>query len=726
MLKDNPMINFEDQINALEPYLKRILVAHGPDARLAIIDGHPLVREYLKDPFHHYPFLQGQDPKFDLPIRSIIAIGQGPIVFNSKGIHPDQEDINQLLNTLLEIEKFYGVIGGILGYHLTILKLISGKHIEPLEADINYRKPLGIDISKESPEVRKMIRQGLEQFSHLAEIYPLGGAGDRLNLQNEHTGEHLPAARLLFCGRTLLEGLVRDLQAREYLYYKLFGKQLTTPMAMMTSNDKNNHQHITEICSDNEWFGRPRGSFVFMIQAMAPLITREGHWSLSAPFSLTMKPGGHGVIWKLALEQGVFHELEAQGRTKAIVRQINNPMAGIDYGLLAFSGIGFERNFLFGFASCPRLLNTAEGMNVLIEKKLKKKYEYCIANIEYTEFSKKGVHDIPESANSPYSAFPANTNILFVDLKAIKQAVKSCPFPGKTINMKNQVPCILPDGHTRTVEGGRLETTMQNITDCIVNSFNYQIKDEEQEKLSTYITYNQREKTISATKKSYSPGNPLAETPEGCFYDLLKNNRDLLMNYCKMDIPALDSEQEYLNHGPSFIALLHPALGPLYSVIGQKIQGGKLSKGSDIQLEIAELEISNLHLEGSLHINSEAILGKEDNHGLLKYGELTGKCVLKNVTVKNAGIDKSAKNCYWKNWITHKEIFSVVLRGNAEFHAEDVILKGSQHIEVQDGQRMIAFNNNGQVQYRVENISKPTWHWSYSFDKDDKIILKKK
>lgn len=38
------------------------------------------------------------------------------------------------------------------------------------------------------------------------------GAGDRLGLIDEETGESVPTAVLPYCGRTLLEGLLRDLQ----------------------------------------------------------------------------------------------------------------------------------------------------------------------------------------------------------------------------------------------------------------------------------------------------------------------------------------------------------------------------------------------------------------------------------------------------------------------------------------------------------------------------------
>lgn len=52
----------------------------------------------------------------------------------------------------------------------------------------------------------------------LGEIYPLGGSADRLGLVDPETGECLPAAMLPYCGRTLLEGLIRDLQVMIFNY----------------------------------------------------------------------------------------------------------------------------------------------------------------------------------------------------------------------------------------------------------------------------------------------------------------------------------------------------------------------------------------------------------------------------------------------------------------------------------------------------------------------------
>lgn len=102
----------------------------------------------------------------------------------------------------------------------------------------SFFSPAFVDIVKENDAVREAIDWGLEGLPQMAEIYPLGGAADRLHLVEEKTGLELPAAKLPFAGKMLLEHLIRDLQAREFLYYQVYGKQIITPIAIMTSHEK--------------------------------------------------------------------------------------------------------------------------------------------------------------------------------------------------------------------------------------------------------------------------------------------------------------------------------------------------------------------------------------------------------------------------------------------------------------------------------------------------------
>jgi UTP---glucose-1-phosphate uridylyltransferase len=720
--------SLQQQIQVLESLCQRLQKAKTIQQKVLVADEQPQVRVFLRTSPSLAAYLNTVSPEAAFVIKIILAIGQGEIIFDPLiNIEKSSDCLQELVQTLLKIEKFYTAIGGIAGYHLTVLKFILEKEAPhtPLSESVRYFTPEGIDISKPTPEVHQMIRWGIEQLEKMAEIYPVGGAGDRLQLLDEKTGEPLPAAQLPFCGRTLIEGLIRDLQGREYLHYKLCGKQLITPIAIMTSHEKHNHEHICQICEDHQWFGRPRESFLFFIQLLVPVITKEGKWVMSSPLHLALKPGGHGVIWKEALDQGVFDWLKQQNRTKALIRQINNPIAGTDNGLIAFAGLGSKRNKDFGFASCFRLLNTAEGMDVLIERKIDDGFEYRITNIEYTEFEQRGVKDAPSSPDSPYSLFPANTNILFIDLEAIKDAVAICPIPGMLINMKNTVSCSDSHGQEIQVQAGRLESTMQNIADYIVEKHPFPLEEGKRGDLRTYLTYNQRNKTISVTKQIFVPGKPLVGTPEGCFYDLMSNYHDLLTNYCMLELPDLPDEMSYLQQGPSFLVHIHPALGMLYSVIAQKIRGGSLAFGSEWILEIAEVDIENLQLEGSLIVEADSVMGKSNEEGIVVYSSNCGKCVLKNVVVKNQGIDRNSHNHFWKNQINRKECLHIVLHGNAEFTAENVVLSGDYFIEVPEGEHMKAYLQGDEVLFRTEKIDSPTWQWNYSFDKKDRIVLRK-
>lgn len=721
-----PTLN--DQITIIEPLFHKLASTSDQLKKLDIVSSNPTAQHYLEACPRLKTLLQQYDALGQFVIQSLLAIGQGPVVFQDM---EDLDDLEARLRSLVvllrQLEEFYQPLGGVVGYHLTLLKLMADKHENLLKDHaeaVTYAEPTGLDGSFDTAAVRQAVRWGIEHMPELAEIYPIGGAGDRLNLQDENTDEPLPAAQLLFCGRTLLEGLVRDLQGREYLYYKLFGKQLVTPLAAMTSDEKDNHQRIFKICENAGWFSRPKESFVLFMQHLVPMLTIDGAWAMQAPLKPLLKPGGHGIIWKAAADSGVFDWLKNKGCRRALVRQINNPMAGLDNGLLILAGVGCQQRKSFGFASCERLLAAAEGMNVLVKKQCTDGYAYGITNIEYTEFAQHGISDEPKQADSAYSRFPANTNILFVDIEAIKKALVDCPIPGMIINMKSYVDCYAGKHKTIAKQAGRLESTMQNIADCMADHFPKPLSKDGQENLQTFITFNKRSKTISVAKQAYETGKSFTGTVEECFYHLMKNYDDLLTNYCGFKLPPPDDKDQYLAQGPSFIALFHPSLGGLYSVIGQKIRGGRLAKGAEWIMEVAEANIINLDLQGSLLVEADAIMGPKDAGGILVYdSERSGKCTLINVRVKNAGIEPVSGRQAWRRQPVRKEALHIILHGNAEFFAENVVFAGDMHFDVPDGYRYEVSQQGSKIVCQREKIGKATWKWNYTFDDAHHIRL---
>lgn len=715
----------KEHLNTLKRLLNELSDAKSNEAKLEIFEKLEIIKEFKDSDFESY--LKTLSVERRLLIKSLIAIYQAPCLlalFHQKKTIP--EDFIQHLE---ELDRFYGPVHGVIVYQMEILRLIleneEGDH-ETHNNSTTYLKPEGNDLSVQSKDVMSMVRHGISEMDKIGEIYPVGGAGERFKLCHPITEEPLPVAELEFLGKSLLEGLFRDLESREFLYYKLMKKQLLSPVAMMTSSENNNFEHIKKLLEKNAWFHRGEEKVFIFNQPMVPVATIDGEWVLSKDFKLLMKPSGHGVIWKLALEKGVLDWFKSQGKEKLLSRQINNPIAGVDYGLLGFTGVGFSKNYLFGFYSCDRKVGASEGMNVLSEKHLENGYEYKITNIEYTELLKKGIEDCSSDEHSKFSKYPANTNILFVDIKGIEALIKKNPIPGKMINMKSTISLIKEDGRLTSCKAGRLESMMQNLADSIVDFYPEKLKEGSLNHLKTYITFHPRNKTLSVTKKSYEKNGSTFETPEGCFYDVLKNQYDLLKNYCGFRLPEISSLSEYLEKGPSFMMTYHPALGPIYSVIAQKIRKGILSEGSELKLEIAEVDIENLHLEGSLLIEGDHIHGSKNQEGEYQYGYHLSKCTLKNVKVKNLGMNRQAKNVYWKNEINRFESLEIHIHGSGEFIAEDVTFIGDYKIEVMDGECLTVSEKEGEIVFeRILKMSESEY-WSYKFDENDSIRLERK
>jgi hypothetical protein len=705
------------QTQEMSSIVEALKNCHSTRERIEILNQHPLVKNWIKRPSWLRTFSAHLSEECELVIKSLIVIGQEQALLQAEE-GPLAEQFRALLEDLFPVETFYKEIGGIIGYHLAMMSFLSYEHDKCVQDQRQYHRPPGVDISIENEGVKRYQFRGIASLALMGEIYPVGGAADRLNFCDPQTGQPLPAALLKFCGHSLLEGLVRDVQAREYLYFKLFKEQITTPIAMMTSSEKDNHRQILNMCEEKQWFGRSKDAFRFFCQPLVPTIDQSGQWCFKGQLKLLLKPGGHGVIWKAAKDEGVFDWLEQLGRKKILVRQINNPIAGVDYGIIAFCGVGIDEDKSFGFASCPRQVQSAEGVNILIERNIEDETRYCLTNIEYCDFQKFGIADIPVTEGSTYSQFPSNTNILFADIAAVKEAVKKCPIPGMLVNLK-KTQFINEEGACQEKEVARLESTMQNLADCFeqVSEFLDELS------LKTYLTYNHRLKTISTAKKLFQPGAALLETPEGCFYDQLHNAQDVLSDYCHIVLPSIPDIESYIQHGPSFLFSYHPAIGPFYSIMAQKIQGGIFKERSELKLEIAEVELVDLTLSGCLHIIADRIVGEKDSQGILRYSEQVGCCRLKHVIVENLGYESQPASHFWQDTISRQGLCEILIHGNGQFYAENVCLSGNLKIEVEDGMKVTAYSERGELKFKQEPLSGHHCSWNYSLEEDHSIAL---
>lgn len=128
---------------------------------------------------------------------------------------PSKDQCLALAHDLLRLDKFYNSLGGILGYQIKSLDLLSSTE-DSTNHDIEYLMPSFLDLAKDGDDVKKAVYSGIQAVPHIAEIYALGGSGDRLGLQCPESGDLLPSAMLPYCGRSMLDSMIRDLQVMSY------------------------------------------------------------------------------------------------------------------------------------------------------------------------------------------------------------------------------------------------------------------------------------------------------------------------------------------------------------------------------------------------------------------------------------------------------------------------------------------------------------------------------
>ncbi len=123
--------------------------------------------------------------------------------------------------------------------------------------------------------------------------------------------------------------------------------------------------------------------------------------------------------------------------------------------------------------------------------------------------------------------------------------------------------------------------------------------------------------------------------------------------------------------------------------------------------------------QGSLRILALDPLGKNGT----KKG---GRCSLYHVVVQNQGIQRESTTTWWKGNYQRQEETKIVLQGNGEFFAENVVFDGNFSIDVPSGYRCTATQGkDGSVETHLEPIESNTWEWEYRIQ-EGQIALQKK
>jgi hypothetical protein len=271
--------------------------------------------------------------------------------------------------------------------------------------------------------------------------------------------------------------------------------------------------------------------------------------------------------------------------------------------------------------------------------------------------------------------------------------------------------------------------------------------------LPTFAVHAARRQVTSSAKRAARPGadpaDPaaLAQTPEGAHADAAANGVDLLAA-CGVALPPSATAPGPRSPAgtPACVAFhWHPALGPLWEVIAQKVRGGRLGPGSELVLDVAEAALTGLRLDGSLLVTADAPLGhwEESPDGAadpsprLVYSPRCGRVRLAGVTVTNAGVDWAhPASQAWSRRLVRREAAAITLHGQSEFEAAGVVLSGDLSFVVPHGYRLTVTADGASPDGLRRTLTRlprsgcggraPTWEWAAAWGEGGAVRLEMK
>jgi len=175
-----PMMKMKPTTPSLQQELLRILAfvstlkKKSTVEKISYLRDEPAIRDSFESNNALVAWLEDKSSDVIFAILSVFAVGQGHIFLGFESIPDGTEKMDQMVEDLLELENFYGIIGGIIGYQATVLQLLSTKDNKQnsVFTDIHYDKPKGISLSEDTPQLRKIVREGIENLGEMGEIYP--------------------------------------------------------------------------------------------------------------------------------------------------------------------------------------------------------------------------------------------------------------------------------------------------------------------------------------------------------------------------------------------------------------------------------------------------------------------------------------------------------------------------------------------------------------------------
>ena len=366
-------------------------------------------------------------------------------------------DDDRKLALLDQVEKVHAQYpGGIGGYLAKARELLArDSAAAPAVESPTLEKPEVVDLASHDARYRAFEENGLRHGREIAFVLVAGGLGERLG----HDGIKMGIPIELMTRTTYMQlycEFIKALEDRVNAGHK--GERIIIPFFIMTSGGT--QARTAAFLRENRYFGLRESQVRVFEQHLVPSITdRAAHLALENPYSLLLKPNGHGDVHSLLHEQGFARSIRETGKTHLVLIQDTN--AQIVDLILPAVGVTIEEDYDFNFVCVPRV--PGEPLGAVI--RLREGGQSRTFAVEYNvldQFLRRTTGKGDCAAANGLSAFPGSINLLVVKLDSYLDVLARTK--GAVAEFIN--PKYADADRNRFASPTRLETLMQDLADA--------------------------------------------------------------------------------------------------------------------------------------------------------------------------------------------------------------------------------------------------------------------
>ncbi len=507
-------------------------------------------------------------------MRSLLAADQAHLFEHWDHPEATDRDRKAFLDQLREVNRGYP--GGLVKYIENARRLLveAKAGLNPFEGFVP-EKPDVVDLSDFRDRYHRMERLGVEAFDRTAVVLVAGGLGERLGYEGIKLG--IPVEMLE--ETTYLEHYARCLLAME----ARMSRPKPLPFVIMTSKDT--HDRTVKALKENDWYGLAPGQVHLLKQGLVPAIAdNDANLAMEGPFSLQLKPHGHGDVHMLLHAHGIAAKLLEEGiEYLTFIQDTNGQVFNV---LPAAVGVSIDQNYDFNSVAVNRVPGEAVGGLARLVKGARQ----MTLNVEYNQLDPLLKSTIsPEgdvAGENGYSLFPGNINVLVVRNEPYVRILKETE--GIIAEFVNPKYADAERNHFK--KPTRLETLMQDLPKLFTGGQRVGVSVFER---SWCFSPNKNRLEDAAAKHAAGGPPESAATAESDYYAAGRLRLEKAGTELKVADETLIRGVPYTD-GPRVV--LRPDFAMTLAEVDEKITGGSLTGSAALVIQGRGVRMEEVHI----------------------------------------------------------------------------------------------------------------------------------